>query len=132
MNCLCWNCRELGNSRRIRELHHLVRTKCPTLVFLIETKISRAKAVKVRNIIGFYQSFVVESRGSSGGLAFLWSSHLQVELMSYTQNHISVKMFLNNLGKNCLITGFNGDLVTAKRVDSWRLLRALKPPSHTA
>lgn len=37
MNCLSWNCRELGNPRTIRVLGDLIRDHRPNLVFLIET-----------------------------------------------------------------------------------------------
>ena len=39
MNLLSWNCRGLGNPRIVRDLHHMVKEKKPTLVFLMETKV---------------------------------------------------------------------------------------------
>lgn len=71
MNCLGWNCRCLGNFLIVHELHLLVKTKSPLLVFLIETKCCREKVEMIRNKIRFENSFVVNNRGWSGGLALL-------------------------------------------------------------
>jgi hypothetical protein len=53
MILLSWNCRELGNPRTVRSLHHLLRAKRPNLVFLIETKMLQSRADFIRIKLGF-------------------------------------------------------------------------------
>ncbi|KAG6674511.1 hypothetical protein I3842_15G045300 [Carya illinoinensis] len=55
----------------VRELHLLVMSKWPDFVFLIETMCGRKRVKEVKNKLGFDYSFVVESRGLSGGLVLL-------------------------------------------------------------
>jgi hypothetical protein len=53
MILLSWNCRGLGNPWAVRELCHLVKTKKPTLLFLMETKSRKNKMEGIRIKIGF-------------------------------------------------------------------------------
>ncbi|KAF5447348.1 hypothetical protein F2P56_032905 [Juglans regia] len=72
-------------------------------------------------------SFVVDSRGASGGLAFIWNDYVNVNLLSYSQNHISLSVNTNMVNQTWTLTGFYGDHVTGRRKLSWALLRALQP-----
>ncbi len=38
MSCISWNYQGLGNPWTVRVLHNLVKTKCPQILFLVETK----------------------------------------------------------------------------------------------
>lgn len=73
----------------------------------------------IRKKIGFKQSFVVDSKGLSGGVAFLWKDHMEVELTTYTKSHISLKVTLPNLGNKLLLTRFYGSPEASKK--SWQL-----------
>ncbi|XP_040996249.1 uncharacterized protein LOC121242444 [Juglans microcarpa x Juglans regia] len=97
MSCLSWNCRGLGNPRTVRELHFLVKNKAPSFVFLMETKCKRSKVEKIKRLLNMENSFVVDCKGLSGGLAFLWKEDVDAVLVSYTMK------------------------------GSWQLLRKLKP-----
>ncbi|XP_018853114.2 uncharacterized protein LOC109015083 [Juglans regia] len=130
--CLSWNCRGLGNPRTVRELHRIVKCKNPSLIFLIETKCGRETVEKARNRLGFDSSFVVDNRGLSGGVAFIWKDDLDVTLDTYSQNHISLLIKDGIAKMKWLLTGFYGSLCTSGRKHSWRLLRALKPVSPIA
>lgn len=77
--------------------------------------------------MGFNKSFIVDSIGRSGGLAFFWKDQMDVELESYTKIHISLKIIQPDKSNKWILTGFYGNPLTAKRAESWRLLKALKP-----
>ncbi|XP_042969177.1 uncharacterized protein LOC122301882 [Carya illinoinensis] len=124
---LSWNCRGFGNPHIVRELHRLVKTKCPNFVFLIETKCSRKKVEEIRNKVGFDSSFVIDSRGFSGGLTFLWNSSDNFNLESYSQQHISLILKKAEVNTEIQFTRFYGSPYTVKRNDSWKLLKLLKP-----
>ncbi|XP_042968949.1 uncharacterized protein LOC122301607 [Carya illinoinensis] len=127
MICLSWNYRGLRNPRTIHELLQLVKTKTPHLVFLIETKCSSEKMETIRVQMGSDNCFAVKSVGRSGGLALLWNSSIEVKVDTYTNWHISVYVKLPNSDKSWLLTGFYGHPNTAKRSETWQILKAIKP-----
>lgn len=121
----------LGNPRTIRELHHLIKTKSPHFVFLIETKCNRSMVEKVRNQLGFEHRFIVDGRAMSEGLAFMWKSQISVCLDSFTQSHFFQSFTFKDQEK-WFLTGFYRSPLTIKRKDNWRLLRALRPKAEVA
>ncbi|XP_042983334.1 uncharacterized protein LOC122312737 [Carya illinoinensis] len=130
MKLLAWNYRGLGNPRTVRELHLLVKEKVPQVVFISETKCNRERVEKIRNILGLTHSFVVDSRGKSGGLAMLWSENTNASLFSYSRHHISLELLSEEGASKCHVTGFYGDSVVEKRRACWDLLRVLRPESN--
>jgi exonuclease III len=66
MNALSLNCQGLGNPWTVHGLCQLVKEKRPSLVFLMETKLSASKFERVRVAAGFQSAFVVDSVGRSG------------------------------------------------------------------
>ncbi|XP_042958065.1 uncharacterized protein LOC122293587 [Carya illinoinensis] len=132
MKCISWNFRGLGNPRTVQELHLLVRENVSDFVFLMETKCSRNKVEQIRNQIGFQQSFVVNSKGYRGGLAFLWKDNKDVALETYTRNHISISVKILESECPFILTGFYGNPETSKRNGSLELLKALKPKDDKA
>lgn len=60
MNCLSWNCRELGNPQRVCELSDLVKEKAPKVIFLMETKKKKKSYLeKLRCRLKFDNLFIV-------------------------------------------------------------------------
>ncbi|XP_042939332.1 uncharacterized protein LOC122274351 [Carya illinoinensis] len=86
---------------------------------------------KIRNKLGFDQSFVVDSIGKSGGLALLWKNEVKAQLTSYSRSHIAVTITPEYGGQPWLLSGFYGNPSAEKRKGSWQLLRMLKPENHT-
>lgn len=115
---LSWNYRGLRNPQIVDELYHLVKSKCLKFVFLVETKCSRHKVETVRNKVDFDCSSVVDSKGLSGGLAFMRNSIDDICLDSYSQNHISIIFKRVEDGLKVLITGFYGNTLTFRRSES--------------
>ncbi|XP_042962521.1 uncharacterized protein LOC122296792 [Carya illinoinensis] len=125
MKHLAWNCRGLGNPRTVRELHLLVKEKSPDIIFLSETKCRRERIEKIRDRLKYACSFSVDSRGRSGGLAFIWKEGVEADLDSYSQSHISLLINASNSSLKRTLTGFYGQPITAKRSESWDLLRLI-------
>lgn len=67
-----------------------MKVKSSTFVFLIKTKCNRGKVEKVSNWLGYKHNFVVDNKGWSGGLTFLWKNKMRVELDSFTQRYKSL------------------------------------------
>jgi hypothetical protein len=125
MNVLSWNCRGLGKPRAVQTLRRLVRTKKPNLVFLMETKQVSKFQESVRVKLGFEANFVVDSIGRSGGLAWLWNLETKVEVQNFSRRHINATVLDDKTGKLWNFTGFYGNMETARRSESWAILRFL-------
>lgn len=65
MNSLFWNCQGLGNSRTVRILGDLVRTRKPDFLFLYETLVGSNKINKLCSKLSFNDCFSVDSNGRS-------------------------------------------------------------------
>jgi len=125
MNVLSWNCRGLGNPLTVQTLRRLVRTKKPNLVFLMETKQVSKSLESVRVKLGFEANFVVDSIGRSGGLALLWNLETKVEVQNFSRRHINATVLDEKTGNLWNFTGFYGNPETARRSESWAILRFL-------
>jgi hypothetical protein len=80
MILLSWNCRGLGNPRTVRDLCHLVKTKQPSLLFLMETISERQKLERLWVQLGFVGMFAMDPVGRSGGLALFWKEDTGLEI----------------------------------------------------
>ena len=68
---LSWNCRGLGNRQAVEVLADLVRRKAPTILFLMETKLTVREMEPIKMELGFPSMLAVSSEGRKGGLAML-------------------------------------------------------------
>ena len=88
MSCLSWNCRGLGNPQTEDELVALIRNKDPKLIFLMETKIEKSVLDRIGRQIQYANLFVVPRHNSRGGLALYWAADSNVDVQSFSENHI--------------------------------------------
>jgi hypothetical protein len=132
MSLMCWNCRGVGRFRTVWEIHRLVKTNKPRFLFLIETKAKIGNLERLRCSLGFEGLFHVDPIGRSGGLAFLWNNNKEVEIVSYSQRHVSALITLLNEDQSWTFTGFYGHPDRALREESWKLLTHLRNHSSSA
>jgi hypothetical protein len=66
----------------------MVKAKCPTVIFLMETGMRQVKMEKIRCSLGFNNLFVVDYIGKSGGLALLWKEEAGLEIQNFSHRHI--------------------------------------------
>lgn len=76
----------------------------------------------------FEGPFAVDIDGKSGGTALLWRNQEEVQLLSYSKNHIDVKVVIREWSKFRL-TGIYCEPDRARRRETWKLIRDLKPKS---
>lgn len=125
MSTLSWNCRGLGTSWAIQFLKETVLQKRPDMVFLCETLCKNELVEKVREMLKFEGAFSVNAISKSGGIALLWRKQDDVQVLSYSRNHIDVKVDM--IGWNTFrLTRLYGEPDRAKRQDTWNLIRNLK------
>ena len=51
MSLLCWNYRGLGNPKTEQELGDLIRAQDPSVLFLAETWLTKARLEEIRHVI---------------------------------------------------------------------------------
>jgi hypothetical protein len=124
MRALSLNCRGLGNQATIAELHGLVKSEVPKLVFLMETRLPVRKLEFLRVKLSMCGCFGVDRRRFGGGLALFWDASVSLHIQSYSSYHINAYVFQED-GVAWRLTGFYGHPKTALRYRSWSLLRRL-------
>ncbi|XP_019192477.1 PREDICTED: uncharacterized protein LOC109186787 [Ipomoea nil] len=129
MSTISWNCRGLGNPQTVREIEGMVSSKKPDFVFLIETKVDRDHAERLRVKLGFDGLFCTNSSGLSGGMALLWRTNNTARLISYSTNYVDVEVTMPGFEK-WRMTGFYGFSQRGQRRDSWDLIRTLAGKSN--
>jgi hypothetical protein len=95
------------------------------LVFLTETRLELKNLEFLRRKLGMYRSWGVERSGTRGGLAILWKEEIQVTVQSSSVAHIDATFRVIGITGWHFI-GFYGHPETAKRGDSWILLKRLQ------
>ena len=80
---------------------------------------------RIKNRIGFANGLTVPSSGRSGGLAMFWTREVNLDINSYSGNHIDAIVRESDGNFLWRITGFYGYLETHCRYESWRLLAFL-------
>lgn len=124
MNTLSWNYRGIGLSRKVQFLYDVVRQEKPVFLFLCETMAKRSRLEWVKNKLGFEGLITVDPVGKSGGIALMWKEKDQAELISLSQYHIDVKVYIPDM-QEWHLTGIYGDPDKNKRRNTWELLRNL-------
>jgi len=107
MKLLNWNCQGPGNSWTVRSLHKLVRDQAPTICFLMETSLDKEGFANHGRELPFLNKFIVKKPYFGGGLALLWKSEVQLDVINFTENHILVKVVKDD-GFTWFLTGFYG------------------------
>ncbi|XP_019171492.1 PREDICTED: uncharacterized protein LOC109167042 [Ipomoea nil] len=113
----------------VREIEGMVSSKKPDFVFLIETKVDRDHAERLRVKLGFDGLFCTNSSGLSGGIALLWRTNNTARLISYSTNYVDVEVTMPGFEK-WRMTGFYGFSQRGQRRDSWDLIRTLAGKSN--
>ncbi|KAL0357534.1 UNVERIFIED_CONTAM: putative mitochondrial protein [Sesamum calycinum] len=131
MSLLVWNCRGLGGPWTIRTLGDLIRANNPSLVFLAETKCA-SRQIEVLKRKFELNGVCVPSVGKSGGLVVFWDKSVNVQLQSYSQNHIDLSVQLEEGQPYWRFTGIYGEPESSKRISTWHLLHRLHAQSQRA
>ncbi|XP_019185254.1 PREDICTED: uncharacterized protein LOC109180221 [Ipomoea nil] len=109
------------------EIVGLASSKKPDFVFLMETKVPRIHAERIRVTLGYEGLFYVDNDALSGGMTLLWKKNNTVRLLSYSQSHIDVEVSLFN--KIWRMTCIYGIPERSRREETWDLLGTLKTRS---
>lgn len=72
-NVFCWNCREVGNGEFLREMREFGGQHRPTIIILLEPRISGAKADAICRKLDKNRWVRSDAEGYSKGIWCLWN-----------------------------------------------------------
>lgn len=132
MKTLSWNCRGLGNLGTVRVLKKLLVMEKPAIVFLMETRLKVSQMGRLNETqLHFKGCIPVDCEGfrfsRKGGLCVMWSESVDLELISFSNNHISLKVDEGNGARMWLFSGIYGWPEINKREKTLSLMRNIKP-----
>ncbi|KAK3218735.1 hypothetical protein Dsin_012705 [Dipteronia sinensis] len=123
-------CSGLGSSQAFNSLLSQKHVVSPDVLFLMETKADHVRMETLRVKLGFFGKLVVNCSGKSGGLCMLWSTNVQVVLLSYSLAHMDVRLASSLDNRWWQLIGFYGNPNANQRSHSWNLLRRLVDMSN--
>ncbi|KAB1671571.1 hypothetical protein, partial [Gossypium barbadense] len=96
MRIICWNCHGVGNPAIVRDLKQLLVANDPDIIFLCETKSNANKFDSIRRKCRMEGCLAVNAEGRNGGLIMMWKDSKQVEIQTYSSNHIDSLIHVEN------------------------------------
>ncbi|XP_019157960.1 PREDICTED: uncharacterized protein LOC109154682 [Ipomoea nil] len=95
---IVWNCQGAASGSFKRTLRQFCRDFNPSLICLLEPKVSGNQANKICNSFGFDEWIRVEAVGFSGGIWILWKESISIEIVKTNPQFISVQVNDGDLG----------------------------------
>ena len=88
MLIISWNCRGLGNPAKAEAFKNILKMEPADILLLQETKIEEATLLSISRLKWKKNAgVVVSARGTSGGLATLWSDDKFILNSLYVTHH---------------------------------------------
>ncbi|WCJ39803.1 DNAse I-like superfamily protein [Euphorbia peplus] len=81
MSFLFWNCQGAASGQFLRSLKLILSIHKPSLIALLETKISGSSAEAICRKVGFSSWVRVEALGFSGGIWLFWNCGMKVDIL---------------------------------------------------
>ena len=103
MRIVSWNCRGLGNYLKLEVVKDILKIETPDILMLQETKIEGVNLLDLsRTKWRLNSGKVVNARGSSGGLAMVWSEDMFELVSSFETQHWILTDFCNQVNKTSI------------------------------
>ena len=84
-----------------------MRDQAPIVCFLMETRLDKEGFANYGRELPFPNKFIVKKPFFGGGLAWLWKSEVQLEVINFIDNHILAKVVEDD-GFTWFLTRFYG------------------------
>ena len=105
--------------------YQLGKNKGPTILFLMETKLTVNEMQTIKTELDFPSMLCVPNVRRSGGLALLWKNYVVVTTQTYSPNHIDAFVY-SPMQALWRLTGMYGHLEERLKSETWRLMRHLR------
>ena len=96
----------------------------------METKAKNKRMERIKSRIGMANGLFVPCVSRKGGLAMLWARDVDLEIKSYSLNHIDAVINDTESSYKWRLTGFYGHPETHRRYESWHFLAFLNNQLH--
>ncbi|KAL4282899.1 hypothetical protein GQ457_16G014750 [Hibiscus cannabinus] len=127
MKTVYWNCRGLENSSIVRFLGDFVAQHTPALIFLCETRLRNSSSSRIKTSLGMEGCFTVDFGNGCNGLMLLWNNDINVNLLSYSANHIDATV--DSPTSSFRFTGFHVYYTESMKHLNWSLFDRLRQAS---
>ena len=92
-NVLVWNVQGAGSREFLHVLREHIHSHKPSIVAMVETRVSGPRAQNICDLVGFRNNFRVEARGFQGGIWVLWNSdELDIEVLTAKEQFVMMKI----------------------------------------
>ena len=122
MKVLGWNYRGICNATTIKALKAQIKGNSPDIIFLSETKATKARMKKVLFSLKFADMCVVEAKGIADGLCVMWKASLSISQVEFNKNLIAIKV--SDAFYDWVMVGFYSPPYLAKKQKAWENLMA--------
>lgn len=83
-----------GKVSAVRALVRIIQLENPAIMFLIETSLKEDEVQRIKMKTDFKSDLVVDciwtGRERAGGLCLMWNDPFEIQIASFSQNHIGV------------------------------------------
>ena len=124
MNTFCWNYRGAGKPATVREIREFAMKFTPTVLCIVETKISGARVEALASTLGYDQSYAIDSQGRSGGMGMFWNNTIKLEILGDSCYHIDAKVQVEG-EEPWRFTVIYGEAQTNLRHQTWDRLKGI-------
>lgn len=87
------------------ELRQLLATNILEIIFLCKIKLRRCDFDRICRRFNMTVGFIGDAVGHKGGLALLWSNKCDVDVQSFSQNHVDTLIKMKDMSR-IRFTGF--------------------------
>ncbi|XP_058774618.1 uncharacterized protein LOC131648901 [Vicia villosa] len=130
MKAINWNCRGLWSPRAVRGLARLLKLENPQLVFLMETRLKKDELIKLKQRFKFKCDLTVDCSGTgrnrAGGLCLWWNEDLDIDITSYSPNHIAGNCKQDDEDETWSFASIYGYPDEARKKEMWGLIQELR------
>ena len=88
MNCISWNCCELGRSHAVLELAEMVKKHSPSIVFLMKTRSKDSSLKNLHSKLNMENVHIVPWHNTGGSLALIWKNETDLHILDSSPSHI--------------------------------------------
>ncbi|KAK8540902.1 hypothetical protein V6N13_038644 [Hibiscus sabdariffa] len=121
----CWNAQGCGHPKFIKAVKQYIRDYKPSLVGIVEPRISGARADSVIAALGFCYSHRIEAAGFSGGLWLCWQDSIQIDVLVHHFQFMHCRVTCLSTRSSSLVTLVYASHSVPKRKALWPHLRSL-------
>lgn len=105
----------------------IIQLENPAMVFLMETNLKEDEVQRIKMNTDFKSDLVVDcigmGRERAGGLCLLWKDPFEIQISSFSQNHIGVVCQIEDKGNPWFFGGVYGFPEEQNKGKTWQLVQ---------